>query len=724
MHSGPDAGTPAFHGRERELAALREDVERAGLDTLAGRLAPRSRVLLIAGDPGCGRTTLAEEFARRAADAYPDGVLRARLTDPGGLPVPVERAARDLLDALGVLAPPGADADELTETLRAALRERRALLLLDDVAAAEQLTEVLPDSPGSVVLATAEGPLSGVQDVRPCTLGGLDTPAAVALIAQRAGSEVRITVDPRAAERLAHSCGHHATALTLAGGWLAAHPHASVLEAARTVAATEGTGTPVERTFRLLYGTLSAFGARLLRLLCLAPDGLVDAALAAGLAGCSVPFARDQLTEFARLGLLRPLPADAYRVPGCLDPLLRAELAAAERPAERQLARARLLERAVRQLHACWAVTQPPGSAPRRELGDQPRALRFATPGEAADWLDTRLPALLAGARLAVADGELDTLARRFSAALARALAAHRPPERTAPEQYRLHELVLDVAERRGLHQERAAALLNLGDLDAWTGRPRVALDRYRAALAAVRAGGGGDTEAAVRAMDSLGGTYAELTDWPRAADWYGRALALCQSRGDRDGIARLHGRLGAVHLYAGQWGEALRCWRAAAAAYKRLRNPQAHARALSEVARVQEYAGRPHESLRTGYLALERARQAGDVRLEAALCLRLADACARVGDTGGSAAHRAAAERLLARTEGAPGAGGALGEPRSPAVPAPSRPSGVRSTAASGARDAARSGTDGARAARAPVATGAEPPVTGVNEDPDGRHS
>src|SRR3954464_11190307 len=45
-----------FAGRRRELLALRADIDRAGLDTIAGRKAARSRVLLIAGRPGWGRT--------------------------------------------------------------------------------------------------------------------------------------------------------------------------------------------------------------------------------------------------------------------------------------------------------------------------------------------------------------------------------------------------------------------------------------------------------------------------------------------------------------------------------------------------------------------------------------------------------------------------------------------------------------------------------------------
>ena len=71
-------------------------------------------------------------------------------------------------------------------------------------------------------------------------------------------------------------------------------------------------------------------------------------------------------------------------------------------------------------------------------------------------------------------------------------------------------------------------------------------------------------------------------------------------------------------------------------------------ARALSELARVQEYAGRPEESLRTCQEAVEWARRAEDVRLQAALQLRLADTLDRLGDPAAAGLHRGAAERML----------------------------------------------------------------------------
>ncbi|MDQ0797170.1 tetratricopeptide repeat protein [Streptomyces sp. B1I3] len=649
------ATPPRFFGRQRELRALQADIERAGLDTLAGRKAARARVLLIAGRPGSGRTALADELARRLAEPgdYPDGVYRLGLTEPGGGRVPTERTARGLLEQLPVAAPPGADEDELAEMVRDAFASRRALILLDDAVDAEQVDPLLPGNPDCLVVATSTGPLTGIPGVRPCTLGGMEADAAVQLLARTIG-QVRITVDPRTAEALAEECGGQPAALTLMAGWLAARPGASVADAAKRLRelpedAEQPTGArPLARAFRLVHDTLPPAAARILRLLALAPAGLADAHTASALAGCSVSAARTMLDDFVGYGLLRTNGAvlPQYEVPGCLVPLLRAVLEERERPAEIQLARARMLERTVRQLQSCRAITDPEGSPARRRLAGLPRSLRFPHPESAAEWLRIRQPALLASARLAVGDGELDTLARRLVAALVRALAAHRGTEDAAPELYGLHGLVLDVAERRHLPREKAAALLNLADLDARTGRTREALARYRAALDAGREAG--DLYATGRAMESVGGAHAELGDFDRAADWYGRALAQRLAQGERADEARLYGRLGAVHAYAGRYGEALRSWRAAAAGHRRLGDRPAQARALSEAARVQEYAGRPQESLHTCREAVDLARRAGDVRLQAALELRLADTLDRLGDPAAAGLHRSAADRLL----------------------------------------------------------------------------
>ncbi|MEV7289922.1 tetratricopeptide repeat protein [Streptomyces sp. NPDC093252] len=643
-HASQDGG---FLGRTRELKELRADIERAGLDTLAGTKAPRARVLLIAGKPGSGRTALAGELVSGLADRYPDGVLRTRLTEPDGTPVPVARAARDLLTALALPTPPGAAEDDLTADLREALTGRRAVLLLDDAADAEQVDALLPDTPECLVVAVARGPLTGIADVRPCTLGGLDTKSAVELLSRHTGS-VRITVDPRAAEALVEACQAQPAALTLAGGWLAARPKAAVADLAKQLHAEGDEGGALDRVFRLVYASLAAPAARILRLLSLAPAGLADPHTASALAGCSVGGARATLDDFVAFGLLHRTPGTLpqYEVPGCLHPLLAALTESHDKPAELQLARARMLERTVRLLQSCRAITETDNPEAREKLQGMPRALRFPTPRAAADWLGARRPALLASARLAVADGELDTLARRLMSQFVRAMVAHVGTQAAAPDLYGVHGLVLDVAERRGLPRERAAALLNLGDLDARTGRTADALVRYRAALDAGREAN--DPYATGRAMESVGGAHQELGDYERAADWFGRALAERLARDEREDVARLYGRIATAHTYAGRYGEAQRNWRAALAGYRKLDDVGAYARALSELARVQEYAGRPEESLRTCQEAVEWARRAEDTRLQAALHLRLADTLLHLGDTTAAGLHRSAAARML----------------------------------------------------------------------------
>ncbi|CAL9409092.1 tetratricopeptide repeat protein [Streptomyces sp. enrichment culture] len=641
------AADSGFLGRTRELKELRADIERAGLDTLSGRKAPRARVLLIAGRPGSGRTALAEELAARVADDYPDGVLRARLSEPDGTRVPVERLARDLLTELDRTAPPGADEDDLTEALRTALADRRVLLLLDSVADAEQVDALLPDTPHCLAVAVAEGPLTGIADVRPCTLGGLDTKSAVELLSRHTGT-VRITVDPRAAERLVELCQAQPAALTLAGGWLAARPQAAVADLAKHVHAESDEEGPLGRVFGLVYASLPSTAARMLRLLSLAPAGLVDPHTASALAGCSVSGARTTLDDFVAHGLLRAVdsPLPEYAVPGCLHARLSDLARKHDRPAELQLARARMLERTVRLLQSCRAVTETDSPKAREKLLATPRDLRFPHPRAAADWLRARRPALLAAARLAVADGELDTLARRLMSQLVRAMVAHFGTRAAAPDLYGIHRLVLDVAERRELPRERAAALLNLADLDARTGRTAEALVRYRAALDAGREAN--DPYATGRAMESVGGAHLELGDYDRAADWFGRALAQRLARDERADAARVYGRLATAHTYAGRYGEAVRSWRAAVAGYRKAGDVAAHARALAELARVQEYAGRPEESLRTCREAVDWARRAEDDRLQAALHLRLADTLDRLGDPTAAGLERSAAERML----------------------------------------------------------------------------
>jgi eukaryotic-like serine/threonine-protein kinase len=199
--------TGVFVGRERELAELV-----AGLE---GALSGQGRLFLISGEPGIGKSRLADELANRAAlrgaqllvgRSWEAGgapafwpwvqalrtLLRER--DPEGLPSELGAGAPDLAQLLpelrellpGLPEPPSIDSegarfrlfDAVASFLRTAAETQPLLVFLDDLHAADEpslllLQFVARELPSSCVLVVA-----AYRDVDP----SLADPLAVALI--------------------------------------------------------------------------------------------------------------------------------------------------------------------------------------------------------------------------------------------------------------------------------------------------------------------------------------------------------------------------------------------------------------------------------------------------------------------------------------------------------------------------------------------------------------
>lgn len=156
MGTGAAMGT--FAGLDAELTPLIG--RRAETARIARLLSGEARLLTLSGAGGVGKTRLALRVAADAArSAFPDGVHIAELAD---LRDP-ELLAPSVLGALDAASPgrPGADA---TAVLAARLRERRALLVLDNCehlidACARLADALLRAAPGLRVLATSRQPL-------------------------------------------------------------------------------------------------------------------------------------------------------------------------------------------------------------------------------------------------------------------------------------------------------------------------------------------------------------------------------------------------------------------------------------------------------------------------------------------------------------------------------------------------------------------------------------
>jgi predicted ATPase/class 3 adenylate cyclase len=194
-----------FIGREAEIREVRERLATSALVTLTG-----------AG--GCGKTRLALQVAADVLSDYPDGVWMvdlAALGEPALVP-------QSVAAALGVREEPGRP---LTEALRASLKSKRLLLLLDNcehvvAACAILVGDLLRSCPGLRVLATSREIL-GVPSERSLRVPSLSLPGsrhlppleqlrgyeAVQLFVDRAvSSHAQFAVTPQNAPALAQLC--------------------------------------------------------------------------------------------------------------------------------------------------------------------------------------------------------------------------------------------------------------------------------------------------------------------------------------------------------------------------------------------------------------------------------------------------------------------------------------------------------------------------------------
>src|SRR6185437_2261169 len=166
----PDIGD--FVGRKAEIKQLTSEHDST------------PRVAVIKGMPGVGKTALAVHAARSAGEAYPDGTLYLcfHSQDPAHPPLDAAGALHRLLQMLAIPADRiPAETGKRAALWHAQLARRRAVVVLDDVAEADQIRAILPRESECLILITSRRGLSTLNDTRMLTLGVLSARDAITL---------------------------------------------------------------------------------------------------------------------------------------------------------------------------------------------------------------------------------------------------------------------------------------------------------------------------------------------------------------------------------------------------------------------------------------------------------------------------------------------------------------------------------------------------------------
>jgi tetratricopeptide (TPR) repeat protein len=630
---------------------------RAG-DTAALDAARESRVILLTGPPGVGKTTLAVNWAHTVRSDYPDGTLFADLHGhaPDG-PASTREVLGRFLRALGVdprLVP--SDLAELTDLYRSIMADKRTLVVLDDALTAALVAPLLPSSPESLAVVTSRLRLGGlaVRGARVIHIDRLDPDAALELLSRIMGDD-RAQAAPHMARELIELCGRLPLAVCVAGARLAARSkwpisemvEAMTLERERLAALRMEDDMAVRGALDISYRGLPVEAARIYRLMGLFPGTHFDSGVAAATAAVPRAGAKRLLGTLTDANLLDDISGGQYR----FHDLTR--LHAREMADRHESAPAR--DEAIRRMLDWFLATAGSASltvTPYRKDRDlvldiryQPAELpRFASASTALEWLDRELPNVLAAARLAMSH-------RQWSVA------------------WQLADVIWPVFLYRGRHTER------------------LEFDR----LGAQAARDGGDALGEAKMLYRLGTAVMDTGQLDEAEACIQQALTAWQRLGRHDRVAGSLRRLGYVAMARQRPGDAADWFARALAAYRQLADARHTALTLSDLADALTEDGRPHDAItaleeagplladfpdpysqasvltrmgqaheRAGnpeiaadYLdrALRAMREIGSARGEAAALVALGDLASRAGRRDEARTRHAEAQRVLAST-------------------------------------------------------------------------
>ncbi|MFI7679162.1 BTAD domain-containing putative transcriptional regulator [Actinophytocola sp. NPDC049390] len=563
----PDGRGPARTPEVSSLSQLPADTEDiTGRDDLIAEiervLRAGTRVVVLTGKPGVGKSTLAVHVAHLLRAAFPDGQLYRDLGGARSTPASPLEALGRFLRAVGV---PGEavpdDLDERAELYRQVLATRRTLVVLDDVADEGQLRPLLPGTGDSAVLVTSRARLAGLPGALRFDVDVLGAEHALELLAKVVGEE-RITAEPDAAHALFRLVGGLPLAMRIVAARLAARPHWSLAwmlerlsdERRRLDELTHG-DLMVRASLAMTYDGLDPEARRLLRLLSVFDGASFPGWFAAAVLDIDYYAAFDLLellvdAQMLEIAGLDPGGGPRYKFHNLIRLFARERLDAEESDADWLAAVTRvtggwlaIVDEAHRRIYG-GDFTVLHGDAPRLP---PPRSY---VDGVLADdpfrWLDAEHANLCAAVELAATSG-LAEACWDLACTLVTAFEARCLFDDWA----RTHEQALAAVRAAGLRRGEAALLCSLGSLHLSRARPYEVAEEYLLpALTTFTALG--DRHGAALALRDLGLLDRGYQDGDRAGGLFSRALDGFQEVGDLIGQAHVLGELAKIDIDTG----------------------------------------------------------------------------------------------------------------------------------------------------------------------------
>jgi transcriptional regulator with XRE-family HTH domain len=365
---------------------------------------------LITGSGGMGKTTLAIRAAHVLRPSFPGGVFFVDLFGMSPRPAAAAEALRLLLRALGAADEQiPDDVPERASVYRSLLRDRQALVVLDNAGSEEQVRPLLPGDGASRALITAKRPLAGLEGVRRLALGPLSLQEAkellTGILGQRAARDEESALD-----QLAGLCEGMPLALRIIGNRLVSRPGWDAAELAARLADEEhrldqfkAGDLKVATAFWMSYEQLADAARRVFRRLAVVPGHDYDAAVAAAVGEVPLEVAWDALDELVDLGLLHDGAAGRYWFHDLVRLFARTRLEEEESPAEREALTASMTSWLLRMATAAGRWFEPGSGRPGPP---DPDLVVFSRAEEAENWLRANVDNWLGALRSAADRGQ------------------------------------------------------------------------------------------------------------------------------------------------------------------------------------------------------------------------------------------------------------------------------------------------------------------------------